>query len=52
MVVEAERTQRSELDASLELIAACPNITLVLNKVRLTTSHTFGAYYYYGARSY
>jgi receptor protein-tyrosine kinase len=52
MVVEAERTQRSELDASLELIKSCPNITLVLNKVRLTTSHTFGAYYYYGARSY
>lgn len=50
MVVEAERTQRSELEASLELIRACPNITLVLNKVRLTTSHTFGAYYYYGSR--
>ena len=37
-------------NASLELVRACPNITLVLNKVRLTTSHTFGAYYYYGSK--
>ena len=50
MVVEAERTQRSELESSLELIRACPNITLVLNKVRLTNSYTFGAYYYYGSK--
>ena len=50
MVVEAERTQRSELESSLELIRACPTITLVLNKVRLTTSYTFGAYYYYGSK--
>lgn len=47
MVVEAERTQRSELEASLELIRACPDISLMLNKIRLTTSCTFGAYYYY-----
>ena len=52
MVVEAERTQRSEIEASLELVRACPNITLVLNKVRLTTSSTFGAYYYYGSNYY
>ena len=50
MVVEAERTQRTEVESSLELIRACPNITLMLNKVRLTNSYTFGAYYYYGAR--
>jgi receptor protein-tyrosine kinase len=50
LVVEAERTQRTELDSSLELIRACPNITLMLNKVRLTNSYTFGAYYYYGGR--
>ncbi len=52
MVVEAERTQRSEIEASLELIRACPNIVLVLNKVRLTTNSTFGAYYYYGSTYY
>jgi receptor protein-tyrosine kinase len=52
MVVEAERTQRSEIEASLELVRACPNIALVLNKVRLTTNATFGAYYYYGSKPY
>ena len=48
MVVEAGRTQRAELGASLELIRACPNIVLVLNKVRLTHRHSFGSYYYFG----
>jgi receptor protein-tyrosine kinase len=50
LVVEAERTQRTEVESSLELIRACPNITVMLNKVRLTNSYTFGAYYYYGGR--
>jgi protein-tyrosine kinase len=48
MVVEAGRTQRSELGASLELIKACSNVILVLNKVRLTHRHSFGSYYYFG----
>jgi protein-tyrosine kinase len=48
MVIEAERTQRSEVEAALELVRVCPTITMLLNKVRLTTSHTFGAYDYYG----
>ena len=48
MVVEAGRTQRSELGAALELVRACPNITMVLNKVRLTHRHSFGSYYYFG----
>jgi receptor protein-tyrosine kinase len=51
LVVEAERTQKTELESALELIKACPNITLALNKVRLTSSHTFGAYYYYGSKN-
>jgi protein-tyrosine kinase len=45
MIIEAERTQRSEVLASLELVKACPRIMLMLNKLRLTTSFTFGAYY-------
>lgn len=49
MVVEAERTQRSEVEAAIELVRVCPSITILLNKVRLTTSHTFGAYDYYGS---
>lgn len=49
MVIEAERTQRTEVEAALELVRVCPTITMLLNKVRLTTSHTFGAYDYYGS---
>lgn len=49
MVVEAERTQRSEVEAAIDLIRVCPTITILLNKVRLTTSYTFGAYDYYGS---
>jgi receptor protein-tyrosine kinase len=45
VVVEAERTQRGEIETALELIHACPNVTLMLNKVQLTTSATFGANY-------
>ena len=48
MVIEAERTQRAEVEAALELVRVCPTITMLLNKVRLTSSHTFGAYDYYG----
>jgi receptor protein-tyrosine kinase len=51
MVVEAERTQRNELEAALDLIRVCPKITLLLNKIQLTTSYTFGAYHYFGTYS-
>lgn len=51
MVVEAERTQRNELEAALDLIKTCPVITLLLNKIQLTTSYTFGAYHYFGTYS-
>ncbi len=49
LVVEAERTQRSEVEAAIDLVRVCPSITLLLNKVRMTTSHTFGAYDYFGS---
>ena len=49
LVVEAERTQRSEVEAAIELVRVCPSITMLLNKVRMTTSHTFGAYDYFGS---
>ena len=51
MVIEAERTQRNEVEAALDLVRVCPNITMLLNKVQLTSSHTFGAYDYYGTYS-
>ncbi|HEY8613579.1 MAG TPA: hypothetical protein VIL69_20155, partial [Roseomonas sp.] len=44
LVVEAERTQRSEVEAALDLVEACPVLQLLLNKARLTESDTFGAY--------
>jgi len=43
-VVEADRTQRDEVEASLDLIQACPTITLVLNKLQISSRYTFGAY--------
>ena len=43
-VVEAERTQRGEIEASLDLIQACPTIALVLNKQQISSRYTFGAY--------
>ena len=45
-VVEAERTQRDEVEAALDLIQTCPTIMLMLNKIQMTTSHSFGAYSY------
>jgi receptor protein-tyrosine kinase len=47
LVVEAEKTQRTEIESSLELIHACPNIMLMLNKVKTRNDSSFGAYYYY-----
>ncbi len=43
-VVEADRTQRDEVEASLDLIQACQTITLVLNKQQISSRYTFGAY--------
>lgn len=44
LVVEAEKTRRREIEAALDLIDACPNIKLLLNKARLSTRETFGIY--------
>ena len=43
-VVEAERTQRDEVEAALDLIQACPLIMMLLNKVQATSRYTFGTY--------
>lgn len=43
-VVEAERTQRDEIESSLDLLQACPTIALVLNKQQISSRYTFGAY--------
>jgi protein-tyrosine kinase len=49
MVVEAERTQRNEVEAAIDLIRVCPMVTMLLNKVRMSTGHTFGSYDYFGS---
>jgi protein-tyrosine kinase len=43
-VVQANRTQREEIEASLDLIQSCPTITMVLNKQQISSRYTFGAY--------
>ena len=43
-VVEANRTQRPEIEAALDLVQACPTITMVLNKQQTSSRYTFGAY--------
>jgi receptor protein-tyrosine kinase len=47
MIVEAERTQRDDLEASLELLRPCANISLILNKTRLAAAQAFGGDSYY-----
>ena len=49
MVVEAERTQRNEVEAALDMVEACPTLQLVLNRAVLTANDTFGAYGGYDA---
>lgn len=45
LVVQAEQTQRGEVESALDLIESCPTITLLLNKVQLRSRHAFGGYY-------
>ncbi|GAC1338910.1 MAG: XrtA-associated tyrosine autokinase [Acetobacteraceae bacterium] len=49
LIVEAERTQRNEVEAAIDLVRTCPTLTMLLNKVRMSTNHTFGAYDYFGS---
>lgn len=44
LVVEAEKTQREEVETALDLIQTCPTITLLLNKVQRNNRYGFGAY--------
>jgi receptor protein-tyrosine kinase len=43
-VVQAEHTQREEVESALDLVQTCPTIMLLLNKVQMNTTHSFGAY--------
>jgi receptor protein-tyrosine kinase len=44
MVVGAERTRHEEVEAALDVMEACPRLWLLLNRVRLTGSDSFGAH--------
>ncbi|HEV2098796.1 MAG TPA: AAA family ATPase [Stellaceae bacterium] len=48
-VIEANRTQRSEIEAGLNLLGGCPRVSLLLNKCDRTAGDHFGSYgsYYY-----
>ncbi|WP_376087659.1 hypothetical protein ACE7GA_14690 [Roseomonas sp. CCTCC AB2023176] len=46
MVVQAEQTQRGEVEAALDLVQVCPNLQLVLNGTTMSPKDTFGAYDY------
>jgi receptor protein-tyrosine kinase len=48
MVIESGRTQRSELEAALEMIKACPKVVMLLNKQASRARSSFGAYSYTG----
>ena len=43
-VVEAEQTQQHEIVAALNLISACPDISLVLNKAQPLATTSYGGY--------
>ncbi|MBP0496094.1 hypothetical protein [Roseomonas indoligenes] len=49
LVVDAERTQRNEVEAALDLLEACPVLQLLLNRARFSANDTFGAHGDYGA---
>ncbi len=43
-VVEAEQTQQHEIVAALNLISACPDISLILNKAQPLATTSYGGY--------
>ncbi|WP_426955486.1 CpsD/CapB family tyrosine-protein kinase [Muricoccus radiodurans] len=43
MVVQAERVQRDEVEAALDMISGCPSLQLLLNRTQMRTSDSFGA---------
>ena len=44
LVVEADHTQQEEVESAVGLLSACPNVSLLLNKVRAAAADQFGAY--------
>jgi protein-tyrosine kinase len=48
VVVAASSTQEADVEAALDLLKVCPQVSLLLNKVPLWMAHSFGSYSYPG----
>ena len=46
LIVAAGRTQESDVEAALDLVQACPHVSLLLNKVPTWLAHSFGSHPY------
>ena len=46
LVVASGSTQQTDVEAALELLQACPHISLLLNKIPMWMAHSFGSYGY------
>ena len=51
LVVAANNTQQSDIEAALDLLQACPHVSLLLNKVAPWMTHSFGTYSYLAAEA-
>ena len=49
LVVAANNTQRNDIAAALEMLSACPHVSLLLNKMSTWLAHSFGSYGNYAA---
>jgi protein-tyrosine kinase len=49
LVVAANNTQQSDIEAALDLLQTCPHVSLLLNKVAPWMTHSFGTYSYLAA---
>ncbi len=51
LVVAAGSTQQGDVEAALDLVQACPSVSLLLNKIAPWSLHSFGGYAYGSALS-
>ena len=51
LVVAANSTQQSDVEAALDLLQVCPHVSLLLNKVAPWMTHSFGSYSYLAAEA-
>jgi protein-tyrosine kinase len=48
-VIAAGLTQQGDIEAALDLVQACPMVSLLLNKIKPWSAHAFGSYGHYSA---